>query len=102
MENVEIAGIFDEVADLLEIQGANPFRVRAYRSASRTIGDLSEPLEQIPPEKLVALAGSGRDLEGKITTILQTKDLPLRRELCSQVPPGLRDLLRVPSLGPKR
>jgi DNA polymerase (family 10) len=102
MENPEVAQIFDEVADLLEIQGANPFRVRAYRGAGRTIRDLSEPLAQMPPDKLTALAGIGKDLAGKITTILQTKELPLRKELYSQVPPGLRDLLRVPNLGPKR
>ncbi len=102
MENPEVAEVFDEVADLLEIQGANPFRVRAYRNASRTIRDLSEPLAGIAEEKLQTLAGIGKDLAGKITTILGTGDLPLRQELRGQLPPGLRDLLRVPGLGPKR
>ena len=48
MENPEVAQVFEEVADLLELQGANPFRVRAYRSAARTIRDVSEPLAERP------------------------------------------------------
>jgi DNA polymerase (family 10) len=102
MENPEVAQVFEEVADLLEIQGENPFRVRAYQNAARTIRDLSAPLAQMPPEELVELGGIGKDLAGKIETILKTGDLPLRQELRGQVPPGLRDLMTVPGLGPKR
>src|SRR5262249_21428787 len=102
MENPEVAQVFDEVADLLEIQGANPFRVRAYRNASRTIRDLSESLAGMNPKRLEGLSGIGKDLAGKITAILQTDDLPLRKELRHQVPPGLRDLIPLPGLGPKR
>jgi DNA polymerase (family 10) len=105
MENPEVAQIFDEVADLLEIQDANPFRVRAYRNAARTVRDLAEPLADIardPGRKLEDLPGIGEDLAGKMRTILQTGDLPLRRELCAQVPRGLRELLGVPGVGPKR
>src|SRR5205807_6303629 len=92
------------VADLLDIQGENPFRIRAYRNAARTIGDLSERLADMAPDpkRLEKLSGIGKDLAGKITTILDTGDLPLRQELRKQVPPGLRDLLNVPGLGPKR
>jgi DNA polymerase (family 10) len=102
MENPEVAQVFEEVADLLDIQGENPFRVRAYRNAARTIRDLSAPLAQMPPEKLEDLDGIGKDLAGKIETILHTGDLPLRQELRKQVPAGLRDLITVPGLGPKR
>jgi DNA polymerase (family 10) len=102
MENPEVAQVFDEVADLLDIQGANPFRVRAYRNAARTIRDLSKPLALTPRETLVELPGIGKDLAGKIETLVATGDLPLRRELRGQIPAGLRDLLRVPGLGPKR
>jgi DNA polymerase (family X) len=90
VENPEVAQLFEEVADLLDIQGANPFRVRAYRNAARTIRDLSESLAGMAEEKLEALAGIGKDLAGKIRTILETGDLPLRQELCGQVPVGLR------------
>src|SRR5438034_9992221 len=104
MENPEVAQVFEEVADLLDIQGANPFRIRAYRTAARTIRDLSERLADMAaePKKLERLDGIGKDLAGKIATILETQDLPLRRELRAQVPSGLRDLLILPSLGPKR
>src|SRR5438552_14864508 len=98
MENPEVAQVFEEIADLLDIQGENPFRVRAYRNAARTIRDLSAPLAQMPPEQLEDLDGIGKDLAGKIQTILKTGDLPLRQELREQVPPGLRDLMTVPGL----
>jgi DNA polymerase (family 10) len=102
MENPEVAQVFDEVADLLEIQDANPFRVRAYRNAARTIRDLSESLAGMDADRLTSLDGIGKDLAGKITIILQTGDLPLRQELRGQVPAGLRELIRLPGLGPKR
>jgi DNA polymerase (family 10) len=104
MENPEVAQVFEEVADLLDLQGANPFRVRAYRNAARILRDLSEPLasKADDPKSLETLAGIGKDLAEKITTILKTGDLPLRQELRTQVPPGLRELLNLPSLGPKR
>jgi DNA polymerase (family 10) len=104
MENPEVAQVFEEVADLLGLQGANPFRVRAYRNAARVIRDLSEPLADKAGDakNLENLPGIGKDLAEKITTILETGDLPLRQELRSEVPPGLRELLNVPGLGPKK
>jgi DNA polymerase (family 10) len=102
MENPEVAQVFEEIADLLDIQGENPFRVRAYRNAARTIRDLPEPLSEMPDGKLAELAGIGEDLAGKIRAVLQTGDLPLRKELHRQIPSGLRDLLTIPDLGPKR
>jgi DNA polymerase (family 10) len=102
MENPEVAQIFEEVADLLDIQGANPFRVRAYRNAARMIRDLSDRLADVGQDKLEELEGIGKDLAGKIRTILDTGDLPLRQELCGQIPAGLRDLITLPGLGPKR
>jgi DNA polymerase (family 10) len=105
MENPEVAEFFEEIADLLEFQGANPFRVRAYRTASRTIRDLAEPLAEIaadPSRELDDLPGIGKDLADKIGTILRTGELPLRLELRAQVPVGVRELLSVPGLGPLR
>jgi DNA polymerase (family 10) len=105
MENPEVAQAFDEVAELLELEGANPFRVRAYRNAAHTIRDLAEPVAEIaadPGRRLEDLPGIGADLAGKIRTLFQTGDLPLRQQLRGQVPAGLRDLLGVPGLGPKR
>jgi DNA polymerase (family 10) len=105
MENPEVAQIFDEVADLLELEGENPFRVRAYRRAAVTVRDLAEPVAGIVakrPEQLTELSGIGADLAGKIESIVKTGDLPLRKELCKHVPAGLRQLMTVPGCGPKR
>ncbi len=105
MENPEVAEIFDEVADLLELLSENPFRIRAYRRAAVTMRDLSEPVAKIVdrcPKKLEELSGIGSDLAGKITTIVKSGDLPLRRELCRRVPAGLREMMGVPGCGPKR
>ncbi len=105
MENPEVAQIFDEVADLLELEGENPFRIRAYRRAATTVRDLAEPVAGIvarEPEQLTELSGIGADLAGKIQTIIKTGDLPLRQELCKHVPAGLREVMTVPGCGPKR
>lgn len=105
MENIQIAKTFDEVADLLEIQGANPFRVRAYRNAARTIGTLGTPVETILKNNghaLEALPGIGADLAGKITRICRTGELPLLAQLTRKTPESLVAMLRIPGVGPKR
>ncbi len=105
MQNPDIARLFDEVADLLEIQDANPFRVRAYRNAARTIRDFPEPLTDVVragAQDLTDIAGIGDDLAEKITEIVTTGELGLRRQLAKKLPAGLLDLLRIPGLGPKR
>jgi len=105
MQNPDIARLFDEVADLLEIQDANPFRVRAYRNAARTIRDFPEPIADLVrtgTRDLTDIPGIGDDLAEKITAIVTTGELPLRKQLASKLPAGLLDLLRIPGLGPKR
>jgi len=103
--NSEIAAVFDHVADLLEYQGGNVFRVRAYRNASHTIGGLVEPLATVRADTnraLTDLDGIGDDLAGKIEGLLDTGRLPLLEELKSQVPAAAFELMRVPGLGPKK
>jgi DNA polymerase (family 10) len=105
MQTPDIARLFDEVADLLEIQDANPFRVRAYRNAARTIRDFPEPIADLVragTKDLTEIAGIGDDLAEKIADIVTTGELPLRKQLASKLPAGLLDLLRIPGLGPKR
>src|SRR5213592_3425367 len=105
MQNPDIARLFDEVADLLEIQDANPFRVRAYRNAARTIRDFPEPIAELVrsgAKDLTDIPGIGEDLAEKITAIVTAGELPLRRQLAAKLPAGLLDLLRIPGLGPKR
>ncbi len=105
MQNADVARIFDQLADLLEIQEANPFRVRAYRNAARTIGNLSETVADIladPERDLDDLPGIGKDLAGKIKTIVETNSLPQLEELRKEIPPGVVDMLGLPGIGPKK
>jgi DNA polymerase (family 10) len=103
--NSEIASVFDHVADLLDYQGGNVFRVRAYRNAAHTIGGLVEPLAAVRADttrSLTDLDGIGDDLAGKIEELLDTGRLPLLEELKVQVPAAAFELMRVPGLGPKK
>ena len=105
MENIEIAKTFEEVADLLEIQGANPFRVRAYRNAARTIGTLGTPVDTMLKhngDALEELPGIGADLAGKISKMCRTGELPLLAQLTRKMPESLVAMLRIPGVGPKR
>ncbi len=105
MTNVEIAAVFEHIADLLEFQGANPFRVRAYRNAARTIHDLTESAEEMaadPKRSLTDIEGIGKDLAEKIATLVQTGSLPMLEELLAEIPESVLAILRVPGLGPKR
>ncbi len=105
MDNADIARVLDEVGDLLEIQGANPFRVRAYRTAARTIESLAEPASALAlrdPDALAELPGIAKDLAGKVAEIATTGDLALRRELTAKVPASLVTMMRVDGIGPKR
>lgn len=105
VRNIDVARIFDEVADLLEVNGSSYFRVRAYRNASRVIRDLSTPLNEIeadPDENLEDLPGIGRDLARRIREILETGDLELRLDLEAQLPATLLEVMKVPGLGPRK
>ncbi len=105
MENIDYAHVFEEIADLLEIQGANPFRVRAYRNGARTIETLSQPLESLLEDesaRLEDLPGIGKDLAGKIRELYQTGQLEFLTELRGEVPGSLIEIMHIPGLGPKR
>jgi DNA polymerase (family 10) len=105
MTNDAIAAVFDHVADLIEYQGGNVFRVRAYRTAARSIGSLVESLASVRADasrSLTDLDGIGEDLAGKIETLLDTGRLPLLEELEREVPAVAFELMRVPGLGPKK
>jgi DNA polymerase (family 10) len=105
MENAEIARLFREFADLLELEQANPFRVRAYRTAARTVESHPEPLAEIAlrhPEELTLLPGVGDDLAGKIVEIVRTGRLHALQEAVKRTPPSLIALTRLPGLGPLR
>ena len=102
--NSDVAGIFDKAADFLDIKGENPFRIRAYRNASRTIGSLSKGVSDMVAqgEDLTRLPGVGADLAAKIKEIVETGKLKMLEDLMRELPPGLDDLMKIPGLGPKR
>ena len=105
MENIDIAKAFEGVADLLEIQGANTFRVRAYRNAARTIGALGTSVETMvrhDGRALQELPGIGADLAAKIVRLCRTGKLPLFEQLARRTPESLTALLKIPGVGPKR
>ncbi|HET8713251.1 MAG TPA: DNA polymerase/3'-5' exonuclease PolX [Gemmatimonadales bacterium] len=105
MQNSEIARLLGDVADLLEISAANPFRVRAYRNAARTVADHPDPIAELVTGgefDLTDLPGIGGGIAKEITTLVETGTLPQRQELIATIPPGLLELLRIPGLGPKR
>jgi DNA polymerase (family 10) len=105
MSNVDVARVLVDLADLLEIQGANPFRVRAHRNGARTIETLAEPIEGLvedPERSPEELSGIGKDLSEKIISIVLTGKLDQLDELREQVPAGVVAMLRIPGLGPKK
>jgi DNA polymerase/3'-5' exonuclease PolX len=104
MHNAEVARVLARLADLLEIDGANPFRVRAYREAARIVGDLPQEVAALVAagRDLAELPGIGRDLAGKIEELVRTGRLALLDETERRVPEGLLELLGLGGLGPKR
>ncbi len=104
IHNADIAAVFEEIADLLEIKGDNPFRIRAYRNAARMVTDLTQELRSLVDEgaDLTELPGIGKDLSEKIVEILKTGTARQLEDLRKEIPPGITDLLKIPGLGPKR
>jgi DNA polymerase (family 10) len=104
VHNASIAETFRHVADLLEIEGANPFRIRAYRRAAQTVEDLPQSAAKMVAngKTLAGLPGIGKDLAGKIAEIVNTGRLGALAEIEARTPTTLAALTAVPGLGPKR
>lgn len=104
VQNAEVARAFDQIADLLEIDEANPFRVRAYRNAAQTIRSLPKSVADLVAEgaDLAKLPGIGKDLAGKIAELVETGRLRALDELEGRLGADLSGLLALPGLGPKR
>jgi DNA polymerase (family 10) len=104
VQNAEIAAMFDQAAELLEIGGENQFRVRAYRRAAREIEDLPKAVASLlkSGRDLSELPGIGKDLAGKIADIVKTGHFSLLDTLKKKLPGELGDMAALPGLGPKR
>ena len=104
MENGEIAAVLEDVGMLLQIQGANPFRIRAYENAARAVEDHAVPLRAMVADgaDLTELPGIGKDMARYITELVTTGRLSILDELTAQIPRSLLELVRLPGVGPKR
>lgn len=101
IHNADVAEAFEEIGDLLAIEGENPFRVRAYRRAAQVVRTLPRELAEIhDPEEYDALPGIGKDLARKIAELIETGRLKALEKLRRDVPPGVRELLSLPGMGP--
>ena len=104
VQNAEIAEMFDQAAELLEIKGENPFRARAYRRAARVVETLPQSITGLlkAGQDLSELPGIGKDLAGKIAGIIKTGKFDLLTSLKRQLPGEIGDIAALPALGPKR
>jgi len=104
MRNQDIADRFEELADYLEIKGENPFKIRAYRNAARTISDHAEELfrEVAVGRDLTEIPGIGKEIAAKIISMVETGQLPILEKVRAEFPPDLPKMLKLPGLGPKR
>ena len=101
MDNATIARIFGEIGVLLEIKGANPFKIRAYRNAADTVLHLGTRVADLSDGDLLALPGIGKDLAARAKEIVETGDAQFHQELLAEFPPTVLDLLRLQGVGPK-
>jgi len=103
MDNVTMAGLLKETADLMEIDGADGFRVRSYRNAAdameQTTADLVAASADVA--QLLAIPGIGKSMAANIQSIVSTGSLPLRDQLLTKYGAGLLELLKLPGMGPK-
>lgn len=103
MANQELADIFSEIADLLEIRGEDRFRVNAYRKAARTVESLAEDVaDLLASGELASVPGIGKGTVEKVAQYVRDGRVQLHDELLASVPPGLPALLQIPGLGPKK
>jgi DNA polymerase (family 10) len=101
MKNREVSKLFNDIADILEIKGDNPFRIRAYRRAAMNIEALPRDVAETSKEELMEIPGIGKDLADKVQEYVRTGRLQFYEDLKKEVPESLSMLLSVPGLGPK-
>lgn len=103
MEVREIIDRLEEIAVLLELKGENPFKVRAYQSGARALGNLDEELDTLIAEgRLDKVSGIGKALAEKIAVLRESGELPYYDKLRDSVPEGLMAMLEIPGFGPKK
>src|ERR1700684_965031 len=104
MDNITLARLLDETAALLEIDGADPFRVRSYRRAAEAVEQQTTQLSTLAtadadPKLLLAIPGIGKGMAANIRDLVATGSMPLRDELLQKYRPSMLELLRLPGMG---
>lgn len=103
VDNLTVARTFEEIADFLELKGENPFKIKAYQRAARTIQSLDRPLATLAEEApLTEIPGIGKAIAEKIAEMLQSGKMTLHEELKAEYPAEILQLITVPGLGPKK
>ncbi|HEV2708583.1 MAG TPA: DNA polymerase/3'-5' exonuclease PolX [Edaphobacter sp.] len=103
MDNITIARLLDETAALLEIDAADPFRIRSYRRAAEAVEQQTTQLSTLvaDPKQLLDIAGIGKGMAANIVELVNTGTMPLREDLLTKYKPTMLELLRLPGMGPK-
>jgi DNA polymerase (family 10) len=106
MDNITLARLLDETAALLEIDGADPFRIRSYRRAAETVEQQTTQLATLvapgaDPKALLAIPGIGKGMAANIRDLVDTGTMPLREDLLTRYKPSMLELLKLPGMGPK-
>lgn len=103
MSNKDVAAALEEIAQLMELSGENPFKIRSYVNGARLVEQLDEDIQGVVMEgRLRELPGIGEALADKIQTLVETGALPFLEELRAQFPDTIQELFQIPNLGPKR
>ncbi len=101
MDNLHVAHLLSEAADLMELGQENPFKVRAYRNAAQLVAALPAAIASMTPEARRALPGVGKDLAARLDEILTTGSMRVLEELRAKNPVSLLDIKRLPGIGPR-
>jgi DNA polymerase (family 10) len=102
MTNKEIAAHFDELAKLMELHGENPFKIRSYQNAYRTIRSLAEPLGEQSEEEIQAIKGVGKAIAAKVKELDRTGQMATLDKYRDRTPEGVREMLAIKGFGPKK
>ncbi len=101
MDNLAIARLLAEIGDLLEIKGENPFKIRAYRNAAEAIAHATERIADLSPAERLSIPGIGKDLNAKISELVEKGSIAYHQSLLEEFPPTILDLLHLQGVGPK-
>ncbi|MGH9522092.1 MAG: DNA polymerase III, partial [Terriglobales bacterium] len=103
LDNKSIASLLYETADLMEIDNADPFRIRSYRNAAEAIEGLPSPIWDVIPDqkKLLAIPGIGKGMAANLRELMETGKLSVQEELLTKYRPSMLELLKIQGLGPK-